>query len=498
MGVRPLFYGQDQGWTVVSNDLETVLRCTNAEFDPVGLASHAVMHHFVEGRTAFRRVRQTAPGAWLRFGARTDFGKHWDASALLEVERQRMSFGDFAERFTEILHHRMGWYRSPAVAMTLTGGLDSRMILAALLKRGVRPQTYTYGSPESADATVAGKVARVLGLQHSVRAWSTQSAEEYGRVARRVVREGDSLAHLHRAHRLAALEEQIEASGRPDVLLVGVLGGESNRGVHLGDLLVTEYVRRRWQRGERPQDLLSELLERYFIRSSEIDIAELSALLESQRLFGQDAKTNEFYAVFDIICSVHHTRDLALYSRLVPHVYPVFMEEDYLQLLFSSPYSMLYRENMSTNQLRRLDSPELGAQVVTRLSPVLGRIQLSKGYSPREYTMGRAVYVVARTMRKQLRRPRPANYPYGDWFHRLMESSLARESMRQLDVAFDIGKARRQLAVQRPGTDELSWRPYSDLAFADMVAREYSVDCRGRSSGESPTFSVNHSRRTYD
>jgi asparagine synthase (glutamine-hydrolysing) len=48
--------------------------------------------------------------------------------------------------------------------LPLTGGLDSRTLLAALLVAGVRPVLWTIGGPEASDRRIASAVARRLGL----------------------------------------------------------------------------------------------------------------------------------------------------------------------------------------------------------------------------------------------------------------------------------------------------------------------------------------------
>lgn len=52
----------------------------------------------------------------------------------------------------------------PDVGMALSGGFDSRLILAALDGLDVRPALYVYGGPADADVTVASTIAKSIGL----------------------------------------------------------------------------------------------------------------------------------------------------------------------------------------------------------------------------------------------------------------------------------------------------------------------------------------------
>lgn len=52
----------------------------------------------------------------------------------------------------------------PDIGMALSGGMDSRLLLAALDRVGVTPTLYVYGRPDDADVRVARTVAAALGL----------------------------------------------------------------------------------------------------------------------------------------------------------------------------------------------------------------------------------------------------------------------------------------------------------------------------------------------
>jgi len=47
----------------------------------------------------------------------------------------------------------------------LSGGLDSRLVLAALRAAGARPRVYVYGGPDSADVRIAREIAAALGFE---------------------------------------------------------------------------------------------------------------------------------------------------------------------------------------------------------------------------------------------------------------------------------------------------------------------------------------------
>jgi asparagine synthetase B (glutamine-hydrolysing) len=110
------------------------------------------------------------------------------------------------------------------VELSLTGGKDSRLVAAALVKAGVPVVARTHGFDDHPDVVVAAEIARRLGIEHVVRtpAAPGQRVDVLGRI-RATVLVADGM--------LSAFENV----GRPDpaaspVLTAGGHGGELLRG----------------------------------------------------------------------------------------------------------------------------------------------------------------------------------------------------------------------------------------------------------------------------
>jgi hypothetical protein len=110
------------------------------------------------------------------------------------------------------------------VELSLTGGKDSRMVAAALVKAGVPLRAHTHGFADHPDVVIAAEVARRLGIEHDVRvpAAPGQQIDVLGRI-RATVLVADGM--------LSAFENV----GRPDPapspsVTAGGHGGELLRG----------------------------------------------------------------------------------------------------------------------------------------------------------------------------------------------------------------------------------------------------------------------------
>ena len=137
------------------------------------------------------------------------------------------------------------------VELSLTGGKDSRLVAAALVKAGVPVRGRTHGFADHPDVVIAAEVARALGIEHEVRvpAAPGQQVDVLGRI-RATVLVADGM--------LSAFENV----GRPDpafsrAVTAGGHGGELLRGGY------AETAAGRRAAGLRAAELLRRLTTRH-------------------------------------------------------------------------------------------------------------------------------------------------------------------------------------------------------------------------------------------
>jgi asparagine synthase (glutamine-hydrolysing) len=140
-------------------------------FDPAGVAEMMACGATFGARSLFRGIEVLPPGTRLTFD---DKGCHrsrtFDRAELEGLEA--VSENDFISGFSE----RLGTAVNRAirddqrVAVSLTGGLDSRMIMASLDAPAGSVPCYTFGSMyrTTGDVAVAAAVARSCGQPHRV------------------------------------------------------------------------------------------------------------------------------------------------------------------------------------------------------------------------------------------------------------------------------------------------------------------------------------------
>jgi hypothetical protein len=140
------------------------------ELDPLGWAMLVCLGHFAEDLTSVRGVRQIPPASVMIYDVVTrqwETSTYWrwpDARPGLRLES--VDTGEILDRFRLDLlacevHHR-------SAVVLLSGGFDSRLILATLAREGRRPRGLTLlhaDEKDDADRRLAVRLARAYGIQ---------------------------------------------------------------------------------------------------------------------------------------------------------------------------------------------------------------------------------------------------------------------------------------------------------------------------------------------
>ncbi len=125
------------------------------------------LEHLMGTATWFDGVEVTIPSAIYTYSiseSTLSTSRYW---SWARVKKSTLSFDDATEQLGALLDkaitsRKFGNYR---VGIGLSGGFDSRAILAATYKDN--PPTYTFGIPESADVRLAKQVAALAGVSNT-------------------------------------------------------------------------------------------------------------------------------------------------------------------------------------------------------------------------------------------------------------------------------------------------------------------------------------------
>jgi len=200
--------------------------------DPRGLGEFVACGAVLENRTVFEGIHVLPPAsAWLfRNGSlerkRSYFQpKEWEEQEKLDPEAY---YRELRTAFTRSLTRYFNGHLR--IAMSLTGGLDTRMILACRKPDPGSLPCYTFGSMlrENQDVRVARRVAEICNQSHQIITVGQEFLLQFPRYAERAVYLTDGCVDVGRAPDLYLNERAREIA---PVRMTGNYGGEILRGV---------------------------------------------------------------------------------------------------------------------------------------------------------------------------------------------------------------------------------------------------------------------------
>ena len=232
-GVERIYWHETEDAFYFASEAKALLRILPElrAFDDEGVAQFLTYGCTVEGRTIFRGV-QLLPGASLwSFQAGRCQKRHffspatWESQAILPEEAFH---SEFQRRFKKLLP---AYFESDArIGISLTGGLDTRMIMSCRPEtaRNVICYTFSGQTGETMDDRLAQQVAKACGLEHRLLRIKPDFFSEFSSHVDRTVFVTDGCFGVTGAHELYFNKQ---ARNLAPTRLTGNYGSEVLRGV---------------------------------------------------------------------------------------------------------------------------------------------------------------------------------------------------------------------------------------------------------------------------
>jgi asparagine synthase (glutamine-hydrolysing) len=282
--------------------------------DPRGLGEFVTCGCVLENRTLFKDIGVLPPASAWRFqdGTLTEKGTYfqsseWEEQTTLEPEGY---YQELRAVFSEILPR---YFQGPErIGMSLTGGLDTRMIMAWEKSPPGSLPCYSFGSMfrDCQDVVIARRVARTCGQTHEVIPVASQFLSQFPDYAERAVYLADGCVDVSHSADLYVNERAAQIA---PIRMTGNYGGEVLRRV----------------RAFKPEEPASGLFAPEFLRQVEAAKATYNTLLAGHPLS---------FALFRQ-APWHHYGLLSLEQTQISLRSP-FLDNDFVRTVFRAPDSM--------------------------------------------------------------------------------------------------------------------------------------------------------------
>jgi asparagine synthase (glutamine-hydrolysing) len=232
-GRERMFVHSDGVRTYFASEVKAILAAVpgTRQFDAAGLAEFLACGCTRGTRSLYRGIEILEPGTLLFFTSAGARRRRYFKPQDLE-ELQPVSAAEFLESFRESLRNAVRSSPSTArkLGVSLTGGLDSRMVIASLDAPPDSIACYTFGSMfrTTGDVAVAQAVARSCGQPHQVISLDGEFLSRIRETLDESVYASDGYLGLSGA---AELYVNRQALSLAPIRMTGNWGGELMRGV---------------------------------------------------------------------------------------------------------------------------------------------------------------------------------------------------------------------------------------------------------------------------
>ena len=476
--VKKFFVYKKKQTYVISNNLKRISENVTLKLDKENAAIFCLLSHFIDGMTLFRHTLFSGPASIVSLQNGTlSIGTYWTPKELFNAKKRtrKGSYVQHAKFWQSLIRNYVEYLRPKKIALTLTGGNDSRMVLAALLNLGVPYSLFTFGNPESADGIIARQICDKLSEKHyNYHVYNPDSKWLRSNICE-IQKLSDSLINIHRAHRNYAASRHKTVDSESDMLLTGLMGGEYLKDPPYNNIVlpllfkaIDECTTKNSQ-----LDLLKIELKRVGIEPAKVDLEILSEkilkFLNKVKTF--NCKEKKFFYCLYFYGSSHHSQDSQIFLSYFKYIVNPFMDIDFLEYIFFERLSYVFHNKFS---FQKIFHSYFHVKITHLLAPQLSKIEYAKKgrytasdllFNPIAYSFKRARYFIKKEEYTQ-------NFPMGYWLYSFCSEQIVNMNT-ELMALFEKSFLKNQLGIVKNKTTEESWHPLTNPINLNEICNYY-------------------------
>lgn len=472
-GVKKFFYWQKGEGFIITDDLKTLSQNVDLTPSKSNMANYAIDYHFTGGTTAFEDVWHNISGQVIEYKeGKLHLSVYWQPEDLLKLKKRDVPITEISDILSSVVDRSLDLINTDRISLSLTGGADTRNLLAIFLNKGIKPHLYTYGNPKSDDCVKASAIALGFDLNHSI--YDIQmNAELFEKYSRKIINYGCGLASIHRVHRIIAVDHEKKFA---DYMFLGTLGGEFIKGVSEDDYIVPPIVYENWENHSISKDQLKDYLNRKFILSQNLDLESLLSTINSQPYMKGSVVKRKIAALSHITAHLHDAQDVNLYSSAMDEVFTPFLDIDYLELVFSSKYTFDNKEKIKNKYLKRLNNPVYASSFIKATYPPLLNFLYSGDHKPSEVLFNKYFAALMKIYRKRRYRAKyQPNFPLGKWMEDFVEINLPIcNDYQEIRETFDVVSLMKDLKTEVHSPKEAYWLKFTNPIMMRFIIEEFN------------------------
>ncbi|MBA4406231.1 hypothetical protein C0389_03055 [bacterium] len=164
LGLRDFYYCTDaKGNIFFSTRIDWLAKLIPTQIDFEEFGGKWLLFTQISSGSILKNIHRVVSGSSLSISRKTKQVLHKDFNWLPSISAKTYSEKEFSDELEDLITFPM---RENKLSLSLSGGLDSRVILSYLIRHKENWDTHSFGSVEHPDFIVAKKMATDLGIVH--------------------------------------------------------------------------------------------------------------------------------------------------------------------------------------------------------------------------------------------------------------------------------------------------------------------------------------------
>jgi hypothetical protein len=479
-GIKKYFIFRQGQIIFISNSLQMISKKFSLETDRENAAVFLLFSHFIDGATLFSNVNSNKPAQVTEFiNNKLHYDFYWQPSSLLNDRViEKLSYVEYAKKWLDIIKGYCDYLKPGMISYTLTGGNDSRMVLAALLHCNYPLHGFTYGDPSSFDGVISASIREKLKLDHENYHVDNPSFQWFEQQAGYLALAGNSLINIHRAHRNDASDKEKLNFPKSEMLCTGLVGGEYIKDPRNNEMVIPALLQEVIRTENNTGIVKGLIIKSLTARGANIQHIDIDTVVERIDSFASKGKgyknlERKFIFTYYYYACTHHSQDANLYGLNFKYVVNPFMDIDFLEML--STYQGWYL-NHNSNLISRVFQSELIVGITHQLAPSLSNIPYAKKgrYTANDLLRGKLRYLIGRAISiiKTRGSSHPQNFPMGLWLYEFCRAWL-KNSPPAIKYFIDQNQLLKELELTKERTTEEAWHCITNVVNLSILYESY-------------------------
>lgn len=373
LGSIPFFYHiiKDSSEFFASTRLKAILELVNIEkkINKTALTQFAFFNYITGRGTFIEGINQFLPGMQLVWHKEKimerryySIAEHFNEQPVTEEELLTLFPTILLQIIREWLNDRK------RIGILLSGGYDSRILLACFMKLGITGNAYTWDNPKVEETGIAKEIARIAGFRHRYLPYYPEEkvAEENILEAGRITEFAFPFFHVGRYNAVKEISSEV------DIIFSGQ--GEIIRRIPIPN----DYINAAMVDYLKNGTLYAKNIEHFFPITNDMLESLIPALQYNNCTFTQ--KLTLFlleHAYRSDYCILRYAES---HQRLVAMP---FLDSRIIQILLRSPFSIARLKTWNKNIRTTFFTRRLYFRLLKEYAPELLDVPVDRGYPPR-------------------------------------------------------------------------------------------------------------------